>query len=134
MNRSFFWLSLAAVLLLTAPLQAEMQPPSKPLKLAYFPKKVVMYPHSAHSQFKCIQCHHEPDADGNPQKCSTPGCHDVFSKKEKGPESFYQLAHARTKETPMSCLACHKAQAKAMKLDRNAKKALTGCARSKCHP
>lgn len=134
MKKIFPWLAVAALMLLAAPLHAAMSAPSAPLKLAYFPNKVVMYPHSAHAEFKCVKCHHEPDANGNPQKCTTSGCHDVFDKKVKSPESFYQLAHARTKADPMSCLGCHKEQAKAQKWDKEKKKALTGCSKSKCHP
>ncbi len=134
MNKLPLWLAAAAVLLLAAPLQAGMKAPGAPLKLAYFPNKVVMYPHAAHAEFKCVQCHHEPDANGNPQKCSNAGCHDVFDKKDKSAHSFYQLAHAKTKADPNSCLDCHKKQAKAKNLDKDASKALTGCSKSKCHP
>lgn len=124
-------LLLAGMLLASAPASA-MDAPAAPLKLAYFPNKVVMYPHAAHAKLECKQCHHKLDAAGNPQKCSAKGCHDVFDKKDKSEKSFYRIVHDTKLETMQSCLMCHKAEG--AKLDKAAKKALTGCAKSRCHP
>ncbi len=104
--------------------------PADGLKMDKTPKPVV-FNHSTHKDDKCTDCHHSAEDAANPKKCSSAGCHDVMGKEDKSEKSYYQAMHKMTATKVKSCLACHKEKAGA---DVEKKKALTACAKSKCHP
>ncbi|MGE4296880.1 MAG: cytochrome c3 family protein [Desulfovibrionaceae bacterium] len=107
--------------------------PDKDITMSYLPSKTVVFKHAPHVQtlgLACEKCHHNK-VDGKIVKCTTAGCHDVFDKKSKSEKALYGAIHGKGEEVE-SCLTCHKNAAKDM--DKAAGKALTGCAKSKCHP
>ncbi|MBG0778110.1 MAG: cytochrome c3 family protein [Desulfovibrionaceae bacterium] len=93
-------------------------------------KNPVVFNHSAHKKYDCKECHHTWDGAGAIQKCSDKGCHDNMDKKDKSVHAYYKAMHGKGKLS--TCVSCHKDVAKAM--DKDAKKALTSCKKSKCHP
>ena len=71
----------------------------------------VEFPHSAHFDFNCKECHHMWEGDEPILSCQTSGCHDVvespYAQGEKpDPEEvklYYKNAYHK------SCIGCHKA-------------------------
>ncbi len=114
----------------TAQAEEQPTPPDKPLHLEYL-KKAVDFPHAPHAGSPCTTCHHTWTGGEPMPKCSDSGCHDVMDPKDKTVQSFYKMVHGRGSEAIPSCLSCHKAEAKKQPEKR---KALTGCAKSACHP
>ncbi|ABB39976.1 cytochrome c class III [Oleidesulfovibrio alaskensis G20] len=94
-------------------------------------KMPVIFNHSSHSSYQCADCHHPVDGKENLAKCATAGCHDVFDKKDKSVHSYYKIIHDRKATTVATCMSCH---LEAAGSDKDLKKELTGCKKSKCHP
>ena len=65
------------------------------------------------------------------KSCASAGCHDAMGQKEKGINSYYQAVHKMKDVQHQSCVSCH---TKAAGDDKDKKKELVGCAKSKCHP
>ena len=103
--------------------------PADGSELAYLPSKTVIFNHSSHAALDCAACHHKWDGSSAVQKCTSAGCHDVFDKKDATVNSLYWIIHKSGQAN--SCLNCHKETAGA---DKDKKKELTGCSKSKCHP
>lgn len=93
--------------------------------------KVVIFNHSTHKDIKCTDCHHPVDGKEDFRSCATAGCHDNFDKKDKSVNSLYQAVHKAKDNKFNTCVACHVATAGD---DKDKKKELAGCAKSKCHP
>ncbi|KAB1442762.1 cytochrome c3 family protein [Pseudodesulfovibrio senegalensis] len=76
-------------------------------------KTPVAFPHGKHEALlkDCKVCHHTYEGSGDVKGCSSAGCHDQASKKEK--MSFYKAFH--DKKSKVSCLGCHKAEKKGPK-------------------
>ncbi|MFV0423654.1 cytochrome c3 family protein [Oleidesulfovibrio sp.] len=94
-------------------------------------KMPVIFNHSAHADYKCVDCHHLVDGKESFAKCSTAGCHDNFDKKDKSVHSYYKIMHDRKAADVPTCISCHNEVAGK---DKDKKKELTGCKKSKCHP
>lgn len=88
-------------------------------------KAPVRFSHQKHmaKELECTACHHTWDGTSKILKCSSAGCHDQPSKKEK--MSFYKAFHAS--KAPQSCIGCHKAAIK-----QGNKSAPKSC--KQCHP
>lgn len=93
--------------------------------------KTVVFNHSTHKDTKCVECHHPVDGKEDFRPCSTAGCHDNFDKKDKSVHSYYQAMHKAKEVKFQTCVSCHIAKAGD---DKEKKKELAGCAKSKCHP
>ena len=71
----------------------------------------VEFPHSAHFDFSCKECHHMWEGDEPILSCQTSGCHDVVESpyvqgQKPDPEElklYYKNAYHK------SCIGCHKA-------------------------
>lgn len=94
-------------------------------------KKAVVFNHSTHKDVKCVDCHHLVEGKEDYRPCATAGCHDNFDQKDKSVNSYYQAMHKAKNPKHQSCVSCHTAAAGA---DKDKKKELAGCAKSKCHP
>ena len=94
-------------------------------------KKTVTFNHSTHKDVDCGECHHPVNDTENFGKCSASGCHDNFDPKDKSASSFYQAMHKAKGSKYGTCVSCHTAVAGN---DKDKKKDLVGCAKSKCHP
>ena len=92
-------------------------------------KNPVTFDHAYHKNAQCIDCHHAVEGTANYQKCATAGCHDIVGNKDKTIHSYYRIAHDK-KAKFATCVGCH---AKAAGSDKELKKQLTGCKKSKCH-
>lgn len=112
-------------------LAAQPEVPADGLKMEKSGKKVVIFNHSTHKAAKCGDCHHPVNGKEDFRPCSTAGCHDVMGQKDKSERSYYQSMHKLKENKHQSCLSCHKTAAGE---DKDKKKELTGCAKSKCHP
>ncbi len=127
-------LSLLAlfVLAIAIPALAAPEAPADGIKMnnGGTKKKTVVFNHSTHKEIACGSCHHPVDGKEDYRKCSTAGCHDDL-KGKKGTKSYYNVMHARKGTKFDSCVSCHVKTAGA---DAAKKKALVGCAKSKCHP
>ncbi|MCH5276853.1 MAG: cytochrome c3 family protein [Desulfovibrionaceae bacterium] len=104
--------------------------PSGPITME-LTKKPVVFDHSFHKERQCVECHHEVDGAANFQKCASAGCHDALGQKDKTVHSYFRIAHDRKVEKSYSCLKCH---GEVVQAKPDAKKALTACAGSSCHP
>lgn len=127
-------LALASLALASLALAAP-KAPETPLQLQYM-KKIVGFPHAPHlsqdpAAPNCASCHHMDELEAPKRKCSASGCHDSFDLQDKTPKSFYKMVHGPGSDAVQSCLACHKAAAASAP---DAKKRLTACAGSACHP
>ncbi|NDV24657.1 cytochrome c3 family protein [Desulfovibrio sp. JC022] len=93
------------------------------------PKKEigVVFNHSSHENYECVDCHHNIKKSGEPTSCAT--CHDNFSAMPtKGYKSYFKAMHYKRNNTKRpSCLGCH------VKEFGNDKE-MTGCVNSACHP
>ncbi|OBQ54823.1 cytochrome c3 family protein [Halodesulfovibrio spirochaetisodalis] len=127
-------LALAAVLCVAFAMVAyAVEAPSGPVKMEAT-KKPVIFNHSTHTEYKCVECHHLVDGKENYQKCATAGCHSAAKADKKKAGSYYKVVHnkkAGKKTGIATCVSCHK---KVAGKDKAKKKALTGCKKSKCHP
>ncbi|MDL2285417.1 cytochrome c3 family protein [Desulfovibrio sp. OttesenSCG-928-F07] len=94
-------------------------------------KKPVVFNHSTHTAIKCAECHHPVNGKEDYRACSTAGCHDNMDQKDKSINSYYQAMHKAKGAKFDTCISCHNKVAGA---DKDKKKALSGCAKSKCHP
>ena len=94
-------------------------------------KKLVTFNHSTHASIKCVDCHHQVDGKEDYRACATAGCHDKLEQKDKSINSYYQVMHKRKGNKFETCVSCHEKTAGA---DKDKKKELAGCAKSKCHP
>jgi cytochrome c553 len=79
-------------------------------------KMPVIFNHSSHSSYQCADCHHPVDGKENLAKCV---------------HSYYKIIHDRKATTVATCMSCH---LEAAGSDKDLKKELTGCKKSKCHP
>lgn len=105
--------------------------PADPVKMAYFPEKVVEFPHEKHAALECQECHHMWDGKSAVQPCGDSGCHDVFDKKDKTEKSLYNAMHGKGTDQLSTCLTCHREEAKK---NKDLRKQLTSCKGSGCHP
>ncbi len=121
---------LLAVFVLPS-LAAQPATPADGIKLEKGGKKVVVFNHSTHKDIKCTDCHHPVDGKEDFRSCATAGCHDILDKKDKSVNSLYQAMHKAKGAKFNTCVACHVATAGD---DKDKKKELAGCAKSKCHP
>ena len=112
-------------------LAAQPEAPADGLKMQKSEKKVVVFNHSTHKDMKCVDCHHPVDGKEDYRPCATAGCHDVMGQKDKSVKSYYQAMHKAKDPKHASCVSCHTEKAGA---DKEKKKELVGCAKSKCHP
>ncbi len=130
-------LGMMAVLVLAfaAPaMAAQPEVPADGLKMSKT-KKVVVFNHSTHKDVSCVSCHHPVDGKEDYRQCSTAGCHDNLDPKDKKSlQSYYKIAHDRKGGKYDSCVSCHLKVVKEKGNDKDLRKALTGCAKSKCHP
>ena len=94
-------------------------------------KKPVVCDHPTHSKIECAACHHPVNGEETYQPCATAGCHDVLGTKDKSVNSYYQAMHKAKGSKYGTCVSCHQETAGD---DKELKKALAGCAKSKCHP
>lgn len=125
-------LSLTCLLVFALAMTVAAAPvaPDKPLELKGS-KKTVMFPHAPHAKVECVTCHHKVDGKESYAKCSTSGCHDDLAAK-KGEKSLYYVVHSKKADLKhTSCLMCH---SKVVAEKPDMKQAMTGCAKSKCHP
>ena len=112
-------------------LAAQPEAPADGLKMEKSGKKVVVFNHGTHKTFKCVDCHHPVNGKEDYRPCATAGCHDIQGQKDKSVNSYYQAMHKAKDPQHQSCVSCHAKQAGD---DKDKKKELTGCAKSKCHP
>ena len=94
-------------------------------------KKTVIFNHSTHKEADCVTCHHLVNDNESYAKCSAAECHDNFDPKDKSMNSFYQAMHKPKGSKFATCISCHTNVAGN---DKDKKKDLVGCAKSKCHP
>ncbi len=121
---------ITAALVLPA-LAAQPEAPADGIKMNKTGKKEVTFNHSTHKEVKCGECHHPVDGKEDYRPCSTAGCHDNLDKADKSVHSYYQIMHKTKDAKHQTCISCHAAKAGD---DKEKKKELTGCAKSKCHP
>jgi len=125
---------LLAVILIFAftALAAERpQVPADGLKLAYL-KKTVVFNHSTHEKgIQCGDCHHPVDGKEDYRLCATSGCHDNLDPKDKSVNSLYQSFHKAKGTKFPTCVSCH---VQVAGNDKDMKRDLAGCLKSKCHP
>jgi hypothetical protein len=110
---------------------AQPEVPADGLKMEKSGKKVVIFNHSTHKDEKCVTCHHPVEGKEDYRPCGTEGCHDIIGTKDKSVHSYNQAIHKKKDNKHESCLSCH---IKIAGDDKDKKKELTGCAKSKCHP
>ena len=94
--------------------------------------KVVTFKHASHAKFACEECHHHA-GDSQYSSCATAGCHDSMDRKDKSQKSFYNAIHGKGTADISSCVGCHREKGKTDEYKAQMK-ALTGCAKSACHP
>lgn len=87
----------------------------------------VVFNHSSHENYECVDCHHNIKKSGEPTSCAT--CHDNYSAMPtKGYKSYFKAMHYKRNNVKRpSCLGCH------VKEFGNDKE-MTGCINSACHP
>jgi len=131
--KSFFCITLAmAFLLCTVPAMAEKPAvPADGIKMNATTKKVVVFNHSTHKDVTCEKCHHPVEGKSEYRKCSSAGCHDSMSRKDKTAKGYYNMIHNKKLVEIQSCLSCH---VTVVKKDPSKKKELLSCKGSKCHP
>ncbi len=110
---------------------AQPTAPADGLKMEKSGKKVVVFNHSTHKDHKCVECHHPVNGKEDYRACGTAGCHDNIDIKDKSEHSYNLAFHMVKDAKHQSCMSCHKTVAGN---DKDKKKELTGCAKSKCHP
>ncbi len=133
MKKFFCALMLSALLAaFSLPVIAADTPaaPADGLKMA-LTSLPVEFNHSTHAAYKCVDCHHLVDGKESYAKCATSGCHDVLDKKDKSVRSYYKIMHDRKSKDVPTCVSCHLEVAGK---DKDKKKELAGCKKSKCHP
>ncbi len=118
---------LLAVFIL--PALAAPEAPADGTKLNKGGKKEVIFNHSTHATIKCVDCHHPVEGKEEFRACGTAGCHEGMDKKD--PMSYYMVIHNNKGPKFSTCVSCHIATAGE---DKEMKKALAGCTKSKCHP
>ena len=105
----------------------------------------VAFPHNVHFNYACQKCHHQWDAEGSIQSCTTSGCHDLAQApmNEKGRPVMDPVQKVRYFKNAFHnmCIGCHK-EIKMKNSQIEASKAAlgetlaptgpTGC--SECHP
>lgn len=93
----------------------------------------VNFNHSSHTDYACIECHHQwdPGCGEPPRPCSYSGCHDVMDQREKSRSSYYKIIHDMRPKEFSTCVSCHRENAGD---DREKKKEFAGCRGSVCHP
>ena len=105
----------------------------------------VAFPHNIHFDYACQKCHHQWDAEGSIQSCTTSGCHDLdhAPMDEKGRPVMDPVQKVRYFKNAFhkSCIGCHKKIVLENKKLEMTKMPLgaelprtgpTGC--NKCHP
>ncbi|WP_319759809.1 cytochrome c3 family protein [Maridesulfovibrio sp.] len=87
----------------------------------------VVFNHSSHESYECVDCHHKTKKTGEPTSCAD--CHNNFEPVPvKGYKSYFKAMHYKRKNLKRaSCLGCH------VKEFGNDKE-MTGCVNSACHP
>lgn len=121
---------MSAALALPA-IASKPEVPADGIKMAKSGKKEVIFNHSTHQSAECNACHHPVDGKDDYRPCGTEGCHDITGTKEKSIRSYNQAIHKKKDPKQQSCVSCHE---KTAGDDKEKKKALVGCAKSKCHP
>jgi hypothetical protein len=118
---------------LALPGLAAQQPdvPADGLKMNKGGKKEVIFNHSTHKEQTCVTCHHPVEDKEDFRACTTAGCHDNLDPKDKTPTAYNQVIHNKKNPKFQTCVSCHE---KVAGDDKDKKKALTACAKSKCHP
>jgi hypothetical protein len=94
-------------------------------------KKVVVFNHSTHAELKCVDCHHPVNGVEDYRSCATAGCHDNLDQKDKSINAYYQVFHKAKGAKFETCVSCHN---KVAGNDKDKKRELAGCVKSKCHP
>lgn len=123
-------LLLVTAFALTA-MAAAPNAPADGLKMSRTKKKTVVFNHSTHKEITCVECHHPVDGKEDYRSCATAGCHDNLDQKDKSINSYYAAMHKAKGTKFETCVSCHTRTAGA---DKEKKKELAGCAKSKCHP
>ena len=114
--------SLPSLYAVDAPADMELTVPAG----AKATKTPVAFSHKGHNMYKCQECHHKWDGQGELKSCSAAGCHaDTSKKNKKGDDSFYRAFH--DSKSMKSCVGCHKILKKEKKPTGP-----TSC--TKCHP
>jgi len=67
----------------------------------------VEFPHSAHFDFNCKECHHTWDGESAVVSCTTSGCHDVTQIPEGGFKSGEAVSYYKSAFHD-ACIGCHK--------------------------
>ncbi len=65
-------------------------------------KSPVNFPHAAHFNYNCMECHHEWKGDTENLNCTTSGCHDSIESVKDQPWRYYKTAYHN------QCIVCHK--------------------------
>ncbi len=122
---------IVAALVLPALAAERPAAPADGIKMQKSGKKVVIFNHSTHKADDCGVCHHPVEGKEDYRPCGTAGCHDIIGTQEKGIHSYNQAIHKKKENKHESCVSCHE---KTAGDDKEKKKLLVGCAKSKCHP
>ena len=121
---------MVAALALPA-LASQPEAPADGFKMNKGGKKEVVFNHSTHKAMACGDCHHPVEGKEDYRSCTTAGCHDKIDAKDKSINSYYQMIHKKKDTKFQTCMSCHE---KTAGDDKEKKKELTACAKSKCHP
>ena len=121
---------LTAVLALPV-LASQPEVPADGIKMNKGGKKEVIFNHSTHKKPACGECHHPVDGKEDYGACSKAGCHDKLDPKDKSVNSYHLVIHKKKDTKFQTCVSCHE---KTAGDDKDKKKELAGCAKSKCHP
>lgn len=130
MRKILFCGALALAVAFALPAFAVPEVPADGLKMDAS-KLTVVFNHSTHADYKCGDCHHPVNGKEDYRKCNSAGCHDIMDKKDKSVHSYYKVMHNRKALQHETCVSCH---LKVAGKDAAAKKKLTGCKKSACHP
>ncbi|XPV76922.1 MAG: cytochrome c3 family protein [Desulfovibrio sp.] len=87
----------------------------------------VIFNHSSHGDYDCVECHHRWKGDKAPVSCANGSkCHNELEPNElRSPKSFFKAMHKKNTRH-QSCVQCHTEIAEG-------DKDMTGCTRSMCH-
>jgi ribosomal protein L34E len=121
---------MTAALVLPA-IAAQPEVPADGIKMNKSGKKEVTFNHSTHTTVACGDCHHPVDGKEDFRPCATAGCHDITGTADKSIQSYNLALHKKKDNKHPTCVSCHEQLAGD---DKEKKKELAGCAKSKCHP
>ena len=88
----------------------------------------VVFNHSSHADYACVDCHHTTKEGEEPVSCaSDKRCHAKTGIDElRGFKSYFRTMHKKDRRHP-TCVGCH---TELFKGDKD----MTSCTRSACHP